>query len=120
MTLVDTSVWVDFFRRGSARSLLARALVDGDVATHPFVIGELSLGALGRSRRAILADLRMLPTLPILDEGEVHELVEARNLPSSGIGWVDAHLIASAVAAGHRIWTLDRRLVRVASALGAA
>lgn len=120
MTLVDTSVWIDFLRRGSAASRLARSLGEGDVGTHPFVIGELALGSLGRARRAILADLRMLPILPILAEAEIHELVEARDLTASGIGWVDAHLIASALAAGCELWTLDRRLARVASALGAA
>lgn len=119
MRLVDTSVWVDFFRRGSAASPLARALGDGEVRTHPFVIGELALGSLGRARSAILADLRLLPLLPILAEAEVHALVEARDLTASGIGWVDAHLIASALIAGCALWTLDRRLARVASALGA-
>ena len=120
MILVDTSVWVDFFRHGSAASRLARALGDGEVRTHPFVIGELALGSLGRGRRQILEDLRLLPTLPILAEAEVHEFVEARDLAARGIGWGDAHLVASAVAAGYRVWTLDRRLARVASALGAA
>jgi predicted nucleic acid-binding protein len=120
LTLVDTSVWIDFFRRGSAASRLARALGDGEVRTHPFVIGELALGSLGRARRTILADLRMLPILPIVAEAEVHQLVEARDLAASGIGWVDAHLIASAVTGGCPLWTLDRRLARVASALGAA
>ena len=119
MTLVDTSVWVDFLRRGSATSTLARALTDGEVKTHPFVIGELALGFLGRARRGILADLRTLPTLAVLGESEVRELVEARGLSSSGIGWVDAHLLASALTAGCTLWTLDRRLARVASALGA-
>jgi predicted nucleic acid-binding protein len=116
--LVDTSVWIDFFRRGSDASLLVRVLAEGEAWTHPFVIGELALGSLGRRRGQILADLRLLPTLPITAEPEVHELVEARELAASGIGWIDAHLVASALAARCRLWTLDRRLVRVTSALG--
>lgn len=119
MILADTSVWIDFFRRGSAAARLAVALEAGDVWTHPFVLGELALGSLGRRRRQILADLRLLPALPILADAEAHELVEARDLPGSGIGWIDAHLLGSALAAGAQLWTLDRRLARVATSLAA-
>lgn len=119
MILVDSSVWIDFFRRGSSASPLARLLGDGEALTHPFVIGELALGYLGRRRRQVLADLRLLPILPVLAEPEVHQLVETRDLASTGIGWVDVHLLASALATGARVWTLDRRLARAASALSA-
>jgi len=44
--LVDTSVWVDHLRRGSAR--LAARLEEADVACHPFVEGELACGRLRR------------------------------------------------------------------------
>ena len=44
MILVDTSVWVEHLRRRSAG--LAGLLDQGLVACHPFVIGELALGAL--------------------------------------------------------------------------
>lgn len=117
MTLVDTSVWIDFFRRGSGASPLAAVLEAGDACTHAFVLGELALGSLGRRRREILADLRLLPALPIVADSEVHQLVEARGLPGSGIGWVDAHLLASALAAHAGLWTLDRSLRRAAAAL---
>lgn len=119
MILVDTSVWIDFFRRGSGVSALARLLADGEAWTHPFVIGELALGSLGRRRRQILEDLRLLPMLPLLAEPEVHQFVEAHDLAASGVGWGGAHLVASALAARCRLWTLDRRLARTALALGA-
>jgi hypothetical protein len=117
LILVDTSVWVDFFRRGSESSRLSTALEAGEVATHPFVIGELSLGSLGRRRRDVLRDLRLLPLLPILPEPEIHELVEARALAGAGIGWVDAHLLASALSERAEVWTLDRRLARAVAAI---
>ncbi len=119
MILVDTSVWIDFLRGGGAAAPLARSLADDEVWTHPFVIGELALGSLGRRRRRMLADLRLLPQVSVLSESEVHRLVEARSLAGTGIGWVDAHLLASALAAGVELWTLDRRLSRVAVATGA-
>lgn len=114
MILVDTSVWIDFLRRGPPSSRLTGLLEVGDVCTHAFVIGELALGFLGRRRSQILADLRMLPELPAVADAEVLQLVETRGLSGKGIGWVDTHLLASALAARVELWTLDRRLARVA------
>ena len=42
MVLVDTSVWVEHLRSGSAE--LQGLLNDGEVVCHPFVIGELACG----------------------------------------------------------------------------
>ena len=104
-------------RRGSTASRLALLLESSEVATHAFVVGELALGSLGRRRDEILRDLRLLPELPVLPEREVLHLVEARRLHGVGIGWVDAHLLASAAAATFPLWTLDRRLERAAARL---
>jgi hypothetical protein len=115
--LVDTSVWIEHLRRG--RADLSSRLLEGEVATHPFVIGELALGGL-RRRGEILGMLRELPGAPIADHEEVLELIENRALDGRGIGWVDAHLLASALLGRLRLWTLDRRLALVATRLGIA
>jgi hypothetical protein len=105
--LVDTSVWVDHFRRGP--DLLADRLRGGEVWTHPFVVGELACGILER-RREILGLLAALPHAPLLDHQEVLEFVESRQLMAQGIGWIDVHLLASATLGRIPVWTLDRRL----------
>ena len=105
--LVDTSVWVDHFRRGN--HLLTDRLRGGEVWTHPFVIGELACGALKR-RSEILALLAALPHAPLLKHQDVLEFVESHRLMAQGIGWIDVHLLASATLGGIPIWTLDRRL----------
>jgi predicted nucleic acid-binding protein len=112
--LADTSVWVDHLRRG--RPALAGLLEGGEVVCHPFVIGELACGNL-RHRAEILALLANLDHLPVAGHEEVMTLVEHRGLMGSGIGWVDAHLLAAAALAGTRLWTLDRRLASVARRL---
>jgi predicted nucleic acid-binding protein len=112
--LVDTSVWVDHFRRGN--DLLADRLRGGEVWTHPFVIGELACGTLAR-RREILALLAALPHAPLRDHQEVLEFVESHRLMAQGIGWIDVHLLASATLGGFPVWTLDRRLHSVARRL---
>ena len=118
MVLVDTSVWIDHFRHGDAE--LALALELGKVLTHPFVIGELACGTL-RRRAKILHLLGELPRAPVASDSEVLEFIERRHLMGRGIGFVDAHLLASVTLAGSAtLLTSDRRLAAVATQLQSA
>lgn len=117
MILVDTSVWVEHLRRGSVR--LAALLEGAEVLGHPFVLGELALGHL-RRRSEVLALFAALPPAQQATQDEVLELVARRRLAGSGIGWVDAHLLAAAALSGARLWTIDRRLATVADRLDLA
>jgi predicted nucleic acid-binding protein len=112
--LVDTSVWVQHLRRGEDR--LARLLLDGQVASHAFVIGELALGSLNR-RRKVLGFLAELPAARTVRHEDAFDLIERRDLSGRGIGWVDVHLLASALVERMSLWTHDRRLAAVASQL---
>jgi len=85
---------------------------------HPFVLGELALGHL-RPRQAILADLLELPSIHIADPEEVLLLIERQQLIAVGLGYIDVHLIAAAVASDDcRLWTRDKRMSQVATRLG--
>lgn len=117
MILVDTSVWVEHLRHGSPR--LRRLLEDGEVLCHPHVIGELACGTLAR-RVELLALLRALPRATLASDPEAHRLVELRALHGRGIGWIDVHLVASALLSDAGLWTLDRRLEREARRAGIA
>jgi predicted nucleic acid-binding protein len=94
-------------------------LLDGEVFAHPFVIGELACGFLSK-RAEILSLLDTLPQTVVADHLEVLRLVDAQRLFGKGLGWVDMHLLASAVLSRAPIWTLDTRLARVAAAMGIA
>ena len=107
MLLADTSVWVDHFRRGNA--MLVSLLDDGQVATHPFVIGELACGNL-RARRKILGLMAGLPRVVEVTHDEAMIFAESRHLYDRGLGWIDIHLLASAATTNVALWTLDRRL----------
>ena len=73
-----------------------------------------------KDRTAVLIDVRRSPSVPVAEHGEVLALVERRRLMGTGIGWVDAHLLASALLARVRLWTLDQGLARQARRLGVA
>jgi predicted nucleic acid-binding protein len=116
MILVDSSVWIDHLRHGN-REL--SALLDANVVLcHPFVIGELACGQLG-DRDAFLGALAELPTTPVATHDEALAFLHRHRLPGRGIGWVDAHLLASAHLAGRApLYTRDRRLGGIAAELG--
>jgi predicted nucleic acid-binding protein len=114
MILVDTSVWIEHFRARSER--LKTLLFDEQVLCHPFIIGELACGNL-RKRSEILSMLKALPPVHFVEHEEVLGFVEARRLYGRGIGWVDAHLLASTLLTGCLLWTFDKPLRKAAAAL---
>jgi predicted nucleic acid-binding protein len=116
--LVDTSVWVQHLRRSDA--VLARLLEHGEVLIHPFIVGELAMGGLWR-REAVLNDLQELPAATAAADVEVLDFVERMKLYGRGIGYVDAHLLASArLTPDCALWTRDRRLAAIAAELNLA
>ena len=118
MILVDTSVWVDHLRRGDAG--LVSALERTSVLMHPFVVGELACGNL-RDRDAVLELLQSLPAADVAEPAEVLGFITLHALHGQGIGYVDAHLLASvALSPGARLWTRDKRLDAIARQLGCA
>lgn len=115
MILADTSVWIQHLRRRDER--FAERLDAHEVAIHPFVIGELALGDL-RPRAEVLDALRRLPKTPLASQAEVELLIEQERLYATGIGYIDAHLLASARLGDAPLATLDRPLRAVAERLG--
>jgi predicted nucleic acid-binding protein len=116
--LVDTSVWVDHFRRPN--QALVDLLLQDAVLIHPWVLGELACGS-PPSRAQTLADLAALRPARVATVDEVMALVERERLYGQGCGLVDLGLLASALLTeGARLWTLDRRLATMAGRLGAA
>lgn len=118
MILVDTSIWVDHLRHGDDR--LASLLNECKVLIHSFVIGELACGNL-KNRAEILRLLQNLPQAAIATDAEVLFYIERHQLMVRGIGYIDAHLMASAALEEPTLlWTRDKRLSAVASGLGLA
>lgn len=116
MILADTSIWVDYLRTGD--EAFANALARSDVATHRWIVGELALGGTSTD---VLALLDRLPHVTVADDSEVLRLIAAADLSNTGIGWVDAHLLASTrLSPGTRLLTADRKLAAQAARLGIA
>jgi predicted nucleic acid-binding protein len=116
MILADTSVWADHLQIADPK--LSEFLHEGRLYMHPFVIGEIALGYL-RKRRDVLRSLDFLPSIHVANPEEVLLLIERQQLMGTGVGYIDAHLLASALTTpGCQLWTRDKRLGRAAASAG--
>ncbi|MBW1939925.1 MAG: type II toxin-antitoxin system VapC family toxin [Deltaproteobacteria bacterium] len=114
MVLVDTSIWVTHLRQGSRQ--LEKLLMNAEVMSHPFIIGELACGNL-KNRNEILSLLQSLPMTPTIEFDEFLFFIDQNHLMGKGVGFVDIHILASAQLTGIPLWTADKRLKSVANQL---
>lgn len=115
MILVDTSVWIDYLRKGGGR--LSELLENCQVLTHPAIIGELACGNLS-NRKEFFSLVDHLPTSVCASDTEVLTFIERHELMGKGIGYIDAHLLTSVqLSHGAQLWTNDTRLAAVAGEL---
>ena len=114
--LVDTSVWRKYFGGTQSVRRLGDLLdEDGAVFTHPFIIGEMVLGGLSPRDEELFV---RLPSAGAVPHEEVLAFVRRRRLMRRGIGWVDAHLLASALTSSAMLWPVDPDLSAAAADLG--
>jgi predicted nucleic acid-binding protein len=120
IVLVDTSVWIRFLSDTRPYAAELDMLLSRDeVSGHEFIYGELLIGDEG-GRKALLANYQQMHQAPAVPHRDVVEFVRDRRLHRRGIGWIDAHLLASALVGHLTLWTTDRRLAAVAREIGIA
>jgi predicted nucleic acid-binding protein len=115
MVLVDTSIWVRHLRDSHDR--LIELLEESRVLIHPFIIGELACGNM-RNRIKILELLSDLPASTVADHNEIILFIDKNRLTCKGLGYVDVHLLASAILTDVCLWTDDKPLTRAAKEMG--
>lgn len=123
MVLPDTSVWVDFSRRGArGRAAGMRALLDsGEVATCGPIAAELLAGAEGEVAERLWETLSSLPWAE-LDRAAWREIgATARRLRSGGrtLPLTDVAIAVAAARAGYALWSLDGDFKRIRDSLAA-
>lgn len=117
--LIDTSVWVDHFRRRNES--LVHLLTLDLALTHPMIVTELACGTPPAPRARTLTDIATLPQTRQANLHEVRELIEREQLFGLGCGLVDLALLTSALLTpGSQLWTQDKRLLQLAERFGMA
>ena len=118
MVLVDTSVWIRFLSNRSPYAAELEALLEREeVVGHAFVYGELLVGDKG-GRATLLGMYERLHQASTVPHRDVVEFVRDRGLYGRGVGWIDIHLLASALGGRLRVWTADPRFLDLARELG--
>jgi hypothetical protein len=105
LTLIDTSAWTAHLKTRGGHPGVIAALESATASSHPFIEGELMLA--GAPASELLGGVEMLALEP---HAEVRAFVGRMQPRPSRIGWVDAHLLYSALVHGHELLTLDGRL----------
>ena len=118
MILVDTSVWIrSLAGRAPYMAELDRLLGRDEVAGHELVYGELLIGDRG-GRLKLLAAYEQMHQAATVPHSDVVQFVRDRDLHGRGAGWIDVHLLASAIVGRLRLWTADPRFSELADELG--
>jgi predicted nucleic acid-binding protein len=120
MVLVDTSVWIRFLAgRAPYAAELDRLLGLDEVTGHELVYGELLIGDRG-GRGRLLSVYERMHQAAMVPHRDVVTFVRDRGLLGRGVGWIDVHLLASAMVGRLQLWTADTRCSAVANELGVA
>ncbi len=118
--LVDTSVWIRFLAgREPHATGLDRLLRDDEVVAHELVFAELLIGDRG-GRAKLLREYQQFVQAPTVSHEDAVSFVRERGLNGTGLGWIDANLIASALVGGFSLWTADARFAAVVDEIGVA
>jgi len=105
VTLVDTSSWIHFLRRGGQEAVKKRvrdALADGSAVTCPVILAELWMGAASEKDRKDVQELQeVLPCLPIESEAWTLAYRLARACCANGTPVPSTDVIIAACAFFH-------------------
>ena len=115
MILIDTSVWIEFFKQREPFKATVQTLLKSQMALsiEP-VFAELLYGVRMQKEKDIIQSYWQI--LPRIEFGQ-DSMIKAANYASSqrflqsGIGLMDAIIIQSVIEGKHMIWTLDKRIL---------
>jgi predicted nucleic acid-binding protein len=114
MILIDTSVWIEFFRQNSWYTVRIASLLEArEIITIEPVFAELLYGVRQRQdKEMVLSYWQLLPkiTFGMNSMLGASEYAKNKNFHSLGIGLFDAIIIKSAMDGNHTIWTPDMKI----------
>ena len=116
MILIDTSVWIEFFRKKEPYFTELRELIESsEVLVHEIVFGELLQGCKSKSEEKFILDY--WENLNKITSGgsfiEAGKLSFSHKLIDKGIGLIDSVLISQVKNRKVKIWTLDKKILKI-------
>lgn len=116
MVLIDSSIWVSFFRNGSYTSLLAQLIDSREIRTNQIILTELLPILEVQNKRRAMDRLLAIPLLPINDDwDELRDLqVSCLRAGISGIGIPDLLIAQNALQNNCQILSDDAHFKKLA------
>ena len=117
MILIDTSVWIEFFRQNEpVSSQVSTLLAEQKVITVEPVFSELMFGVIKAQEKSVIKTFwQILPKIEFGAESmfEASSFAFQNSAQELEIGLIDAVIIKSAQKGGHLLWTLDERIISI-------
>jgi len=113
--LIDTSVWIRFFKGSGEAKFAADKIRENAVLLHPLIYGELLLGGISGENESLL---QALPSIPLPSPERIYRFIKENVLQGKGIGWVEAAVLCSVREAGVLLATFDQTLRSCAVDIG--
>ena len=113
MTLLDTSIWIEYFKRKEDYKLIIDNLLrEKKVLGFDFIFGELLQGARENEKAIIINIWEILPRVNISGIGLFAGKYSLENkLWDKGIGLIDCAIIYATIESKSLLWTLDKKIL---------
>lgn len=115
MILIDTSVWVDYFKGKPHLGHLSTLINENRIVSHPWILGELTMGNLEPKRDEALRGIQALRSLKVYDVPELLDFVETEKLYGKGLALIDIQLLYASIQEDCLLWTIDKILHNTAT-----
>lgn len=113
MILLDTSLWIEYFKRNKDyKVIIDNLLREKKVLALDFIFGELLQGAKEQEKSNIIALWEILPKVNISGIGFYAGKYSMENkLWDKGIGLIDCAIMYAAIESKSLLWTLDKKIL---------
>lgn len=110
MILVDTSVWIDYFREGKHADTLDHLILMDLVCTNEIILTELIPALSHRKQQEVIEALLALPCIPYTIFWEGTRLLQKLNLQNgiNKVGLPDLMIAQHCMSAHLELWSLDK------------
>lgn len=116
MILIDTSVWIEFFKQNIQFVEEIVPLLKGKmIITIEPIFSELIYGVRHKKdKEKILSYWSVLPKIEFGSNTmlKASEFANNNNYYNLGIGLMDAIIIKSAIEGNYSVWTLDKKMIK--------
>lgn len=113
MILLDTSIWIEYFKRNEDYKLIINNLLrEKKVLAFDFIFGELLQGAREHEKAKIINIWEILPKVNIIGIGFYAGMYSIEyKLWDKGVGLIDCAIIYATIESKSLLWTLDKKIL---------